>query len=177
MFQATCGKCGNNCEVPFRPRDGKSVLCSSCFNNQGGSDRGRSGDRDGRSFDRNRRSGDRTMHEAVCDSCGNKCEVPFRPTGGKPIYCKECFGKKSSQRERHGGKERHGGGNEQVSQQLKELSSKLDRVIGLLDPEVHKKEPSTEETTAKSVPKKPSKQKAKAKAGKKPKKKSGKKKK
>src|SRR3989344_5736458 len=35
----------------------------------------------------------RTMHEATCSSCGKSCEVPFRPTGEKPVYCRDCFNK------------------------------------------------------------------------------------
>ncbi len=31
------------------------------------------------------------MHQAVCDSCRKNCEVPFRPTSGKPIFCSDCF--------------------------------------------------------------------------------------
>lgn len=31
------------------------------------------------------------MFQAVCASCGKTCEVPFRPNGKKPVYCKECF--------------------------------------------------------------------------------------
>lgn len=30
-------------------------------------------------------------HKATCDKCGSACEVPFRPTGSKPIYCRDCF--------------------------------------------------------------------------------------
>jgi len=40
------------------------------------------------------RFGDRErpqMHEATCSDCGKKCEVPFRPTGDKPVYCNQCF--------------------------------------------------------------------------------------
>lgn len=33
------------------------------------------------------------MHKAVCDNCGNECEVPFRPTSGKPVFCSNCFEK------------------------------------------------------------------------------------
>jgi CxxC-x17-CxxC domain-containing protein len=33
------------------------------------------------------------MFQAVCASCGKSCEVPFRPNGKKPVYCKECFAK------------------------------------------------------------------------------------
>ena len=31
------------------------------------------------------------MHSAVCENCGRECEVPFRPTSGKPVYCSNCF--------------------------------------------------------------------------------------
>ncbi len=31
------------------------------------------------------------LFKAVCASCGNDCEVPFRPTGSKPVYCRNCF--------------------------------------------------------------------------------------
>jgi CxxC-x17-CxxC domain-containing protein len=31
------------------------------------------------------------MHQAVCARCGKTCEVPFRPNGRKPVFCKECF--------------------------------------------------------------------------------------
>ncbi|OGD66692.1 hypothetical protein A2442_00195 [Candidatus Campbellbacteria bacterium RIFOXYC2_FULL_35_25] len=61
---------------------------------RGGSGGGRSfgGDRGGsRSFGGGR-DGDRpTMHKATCSDCGNSCEVPFRPTGDKPVFCSDCF--------------------------------------------------------------------------------------
>jgi CxxC-x17-CxxC domain-containing protein len=28
---------------------------------------------------------------AVCSSCGNQAQVPFRPRMDKPIYCSDCF--------------------------------------------------------------------------------------
>ena len=31
MFKAVCAECGDDCEVPFRPTAGKTVLCSECF--------------------------------------------------------------------------------------------------------------------------------------------------
>ncbi|MFH1506698.1 MAG: CxxC-x17-CxxC domain-containing protein [archaeon] len=34
------------------------------------------------------------MHKATCAECGCECEVPFKPTEGKPVYCKECFSKR-----------------------------------------------------------------------------------
>lgn len=34
------------------------------------------------------------MTKVTCDSCGNECEVPFKPTSSKPVYCSDCFSKK-----------------------------------------------------------------------------------
>lgn len=31
------------------------------------------------------------MHRAICAECGDGCEVPFKPTGDKPVYCSNCF--------------------------------------------------------------------------------------
>ncbi|MCC6675443.1 MAG: zinc-ribbon domain containing protein [Thermomicrobiales bacterium] len=35
--------------------------------------------------------GPRQMYPAVCSQCGKETEVPFQPTAGKPVYCRECF--------------------------------------------------------------------------------------
>ena len=35
--------------------------------------------------------GPREMHKATCSECGNECEVPFKPTEGKPVFCRECY--------------------------------------------------------------------------------------
>lgn len=51
-------------------------------------------DRPGRSGGFRSRFNDRgpvEMHKAICDNCGKECEVPFRPTSGKPIFCSNCF--------------------------------------------------------------------------------------
>ncbi|MHC1605175.1 MAG: CxxC-x17-CxxC domain-containing protein [Candidatus Methanofastidiosia archaeon] len=37
--------------------------------------------------------GPREMHKAKCADCGEECEVPFKPTEGRPVYCKECYQK------------------------------------------------------------------------------------
>ncbi len=42
--------------------------------------------------------GDRGMHDAVCSECGKECQVPFKPTQGKPVYCRDCFAKKRPRR-------------------------------------------------------------------------------
>ncbi|EHQ90260.1 zinc-ribbon domain containing protein [Desulfosporosinus youngiae] len=33
----------------------------------------------------------REMYPAVCASCGVQTEVPFQPSGEKPVYCRDCF--------------------------------------------------------------------------------------
>jgi CxxC-x17-CxxC domain-containing protein len=33
----------------------------------------------------------RPMFRATCADCKKECELPFRPTGDRPVYCKECF--------------------------------------------------------------------------------------
>ncbi|MFA4982938.1 MAG: CxxC-x17-CxxC domain-containing protein [Candidatus Micrarchaeia archaeon] len=37
--------------------------------------------------------GPREMHKATCSECGQECEVPFKPTEGRPVYCRDCFSK------------------------------------------------------------------------------------
>ena len=36
-------------------------------------------------------SKERVETTAVCSQCGKETTVPFRPTQGRPVYCKECF--------------------------------------------------------------------------------------
>ena len=38
--------------------------------------------------------GDRSFTKAICAECKTECEVPFRPTGDRPVYCKDCFSKR-----------------------------------------------------------------------------------
>ena len=47
-------------------------------------------------FDRGPRRdfGPREMHKATCSECGNECEVPFKPTEGKPVFCRDCYRKR-----------------------------------------------------------------------------------
>ncbi len=43
------------------------------------------------SYSRKRR--DLEMTKVTCSSCGIECEVPFKPTSTKPVYCRDCFAK------------------------------------------------------------------------------------
>lgn len=121
MHKAICDKCGRECEVPFRPTQGKPVFCSNCFESNRGSEP--------RRFEE-RRSEERQMFEAVCDECGNNCKVPFQPSGDKPIYCSSCFGEKKGV-----GSKENAQSQVQFKEQFEVLNQKLDRILQLLNPE------------------------------------------
>jgi CxxC-x17-CxxC domain-containing protein len=38
----------------------------------------------------------RQMFPVVCASCGKDTEVPFQPSGDRPVYCSDCFRKEKS---------------------------------------------------------------------------------
>ena len=68
------------------------------FNDRGNSYRGGSRDNSrGGSRDNNRGgfrggpSGPREMTKVVCSDCGVETEVPFKPTEGRPVYCRDCL--------------------------------------------------------------------------------------
>lgn len=35
--------------------------------------------------------GRKEMFPAVCAQCGQPTQVPFKPTGSRPVYCSDCF--------------------------------------------------------------------------------------
>jgi CxxC-x17-CxxC domain-containing protein len=45
----------------------------------------------------------REMFTATCSSCGQPAQVPFQPSGEKPVYCSACF-----EQRRAGGGDRGG---------------------------------------------------------------------
>lgn len=103
--------------------------------------RGFKGGRGG--FDREGRS---SMHSAVCSTCGKTCQVPFRPTGEKPVYCRDCFagrsapgGDRSNRRDirNESGKfiptSQQGDSNREVVKALENVNIKLERVINSIE--------------------------------------------
>jgi CxxC-x17-CxxC domain-containing protein len=44
----------------------------------------------------------RQMYSATCSNCGAEAQVPFQPSGDKPVYCSDCF-------QQRGGGNRGGG--------------------------------------------------------------------
>ena len=33
----------------------------------------------------------REMFDVTCSACGAPAQVPFKPTAGKPVFCRDCF--------------------------------------------------------------------------------------
>jgi CxxC-x17-CxxC domain-containing protein len=129
MHHAKCNNCGKDCEVPFKPTSGKPIYCSSCFEKSQDDGQKKYGkersDKNFKSGDSRKRSfGDRdlAMHHAVCDNCGKDCEVPFRPTKGKPIYCDKCFGNTKENN------------TDQFKKEFEILNKKLDKILEILMP-------------------------------------------
>jgi CxxC-x17-CxxC domain-containing protein len=146
MHQATCASCGKPCEVPFRPNGSRPVLCRDCFQKEKGSDsRGSENRSDSRSFDRPRE--DRQMFDAVCSNCGDKCQIPFRPSQGRDVFCSRCFdmqsGSESHRPERRSfdrptqnRDDNRGRTNDapNYKAQFEALNAKMDKILSLLNP-------------------------------------------
>jgi len=43
MFTATCGDCGNECQIPFKPKEDRPVYCNECFQKHKPAQRGGGG--------------------------------------------------------------------------------------------------------------------------------------
>ena len=87
----TCRDCGKEfdftaseqkfyAEKGFTNEPGRCPECRAARKRQSrnGNSRGRSG-------------GQRQMYPAVCSDCGKETQVPFKPSGEKPVYCNDCF--------------------------------------------------------------------------------------
>ncbi len=109
-------------------------------------------------FNRDRRSGGgggrdfnrpQMMHKTICSNCGKECEVPFKPNGSKPVFCRECFQKnrssdsprsdnnfpRRSNFENRGNDRTNNRPTEQpqYKQQFEALNAKLDKILNLLN--------------------------------------------
>lgn len=113
----------------FKPRGGSSF---------GGS---RGGGFGRKSFGGDRDRGPVTMHKTVCDQCKKPCEVPFKPTEGKPVYCNNCFGGKregstsdyrTPARTDFGADVNKVSGSE-IKKQIEVLNTKIDRLTQVIE--------------------------------------------
>ncbi len=43
-------------------------------------------------------AGTRQMFKVVCADCGQETEVPFEPRNGRPVYCRDCYERRSGRR-------------------------------------------------------------------------------
>ncbi len=112
-------------------------------------DRRSGGGRDFKRKDFGSRDSDRPqiMHKTICSNCGKECEVPFKPNGSKPVFCRDCFQKNRSSDsirsdnnyERRSNFEDRG--NNQINrpveqpgyrEQFEALNTKLDKILNLL---------------------------------------------
>ncbi|MBS3154918.1 hypothetical protein J4404_00275 [Candidatus Woesearchaeota archaeon] len=118
-------------------------------------DRGRSRDSDnfsGRSErggfrDRDSRRRAPEMHNVICDKCGKECQVPFKPTSDKPVFCSDCFRKDDSgPRRSFNSRESSGSAQSGISQdQFKQINAKLDKIIQILESDLEELEEDEEE--------------------------------
>src|SRR5262245_3832687 len=35
--------------------------------------------------------GNRQFYKAICSACGTETQVPFAPSGDRPVYCRNCY--------------------------------------------------------------------------------------
>lgn len=142
--------------------------------NRSGGDRGpRDFERKGRDFGGNkgfggRNGGDRKfgghsgmprqMYQATCSKCGQSCEIPFKPTGDRPVFCRNCFKNQDSQSPRFAPKNFGGGsigsnsggtpsgnaGSAVSKAQFDSLNIKLDKILAILNTTKAEEEPKAE---------------------------------
>lgn len=108
-----------------------------------------------RGFNRDQRP---TMHKAICSKCGRECEVPFRPTREKPVYCRDCFreingGGRNEERNfsRPQNDNRHQE-NTVSKEEFANLSAKVDRILSILEKAIAPKEMPAEEEVVETIP-------------------------
>ncbi len=119
-----------------------------------------------RGHDRSERPvGDKELFKTTCTACHKSCEVPFRPSSNKPVYCRECFAKTNEENDSRfgGGSESRGGDSrrdtrpqrterpsyqsdvrpvrdtsgEDMKRQFMKLEAKIDSIIELLSNHNH----------------------------------------
>lgn len=116
------------------------------FNKSGGGYKGATKGAFGRpGFQKKEWGGERrevVMHQATCTNCNKSCEVPFKPTGDKPVLCRDCFvPKKEFVGGRGGDRPSFGGyktpmrseGGDDTKKALRDLGAKLDHLIKLVE--------------------------------------------
>ncbi len=120
----------------------------------GGRDSGRGGF-GGRGGHGGGRGEERQMFKAICGECGDQCQVPFRPSGDRPVLCRDCFGgndrkpqsrnNEFRERDNRGGRDSYeeksyrkdsfrDAPKDNYQEQLDSLHVKLDKILKLITP-------------------------------------------
>lgn len=121
-----------------------------------------------RGGDRGERSGGRPeLFAATCSNCGKGCELPFRPSGDRPVFCRDCFDKKDDNRSHSSFSRterprefrqapREGSNNQstdELKKQLSNLEYKMDRILKMLEGGAKQKESVKEFSKEVAAPK------------------------
>ena len=77
-------------------------------------------------------------HKTTCDGCHTMCEVPFKPNGKKPVYCRNCYKGKETTTSFTGQPfsrptEYKDDGSSDLKKQFSILNTKLDRLISAIE--------------------------------------------
>ena len=70
-------------------------------------------------FNRNKREVE--MTKVTCSSCNSACEVPFKPSSDKPVYCSDCYDKKRN------------GSDKSSHRDFEVINEKLDKIMKSLE--------------------------------------------
>jgi CxxC-x17-CxxC domain-containing protein len=86
-----------------------------------------------RNFDSGRGRGGLTMTKVNCSSCGGECEVPFKPTSGKPVFCSDCFRQQGKSGPNSRAPERNVPESSISERDLDVINEKLNKIMKALD--------------------------------------------
>ena len=143
-----------------------------------GGSRGGREDRGGRGEDKpvfygKSRGGDRStdreqrMFKAICSDCKKSCDVPFKPSSDKPVFCRDCFSAKRDRETKEykaglaGGESKKFGQDkplshvapmslpkvdESMKKQLAEMGARLDKLTSLVEAMIEVKGKDTSST-------------------------------
>lgn len=75
-------------------------------------------------------------HKTTCSECHAMCEVPFKPNGKKPVYCRNCYKGKETTTSFTGqpfSRPTEVGHDSDLKKQFTILNTKLDRLISAIE--------------------------------------------
>ena len=64
------------------------------------------------------------LTEAICAKCGKDFNLPFTPTGNRPVYCRDCFKRPADRNDDNSSSPN--------SNQLEQINKKLDMILDAL---------------------------------------------